>query len=256
MKSFNLNQIPDRTKCPRDNGITMVMDKGLSIRETEDLLSVSGKYFDFVKFGFGTAVITEKLLKEKIKLYKSEGIRVYFGGTLFEAYFIRKQEDDYFRVLDKFNVDCVEISDGSIEILHEIKCEAIERFSKKFTVISEVGSKDANKNFPPRKWVQMMKNELDAGSYKVIAEGREAGNVGVYSSDGNVHVRLVNRLIAKIGVEKIIWETPQKQQQTFFIKLIGANVNLGNISPSDVIPLETLRLGLRSDTFHLFLNKI
>ncbi|MFI5220860.1 MAG: phosphosulfolactate synthase [Bacteroidia bacterium] len=255
MKSFNLKQLPQRTAKPRENGITMVMDKGLSVRETEDLLSVSGKYFDLVKFGFGTAVVTEKLLKEKIKLYQTKGIRAYFGGTLFEAFLIRKQVDNYLQVLRKFKLDCVEISDGSIEIAHEKKCELIRKFSKDFTVISEVGSKDSNKHFPPRKWIEMIKKELNSGSWKVIAEGRESGNVGVYNSDGDVHGRLVHRINAKIEHDKIIWETPLKSQQVFFIKQLDVNVNLGNIAPNDVIPLETLRLGLRSDTFHHFLDK-
>jgi len=254
MTSFNLKNIPSRLSKPRTNGLTMVMDKGLGIAETENFLSVCSDYTDLVKLGFGTSIVTQRILSEKIKLYKSHDIKVFFGGTLFEAFIIRNQFDDYVKLLEQYQLECVEVSDGSITLPHEKKCEYIEMLSKKFTVLSEVGSKDAKKHFPPRTWIQLMKKELSAGAWKVIAEARESGTVGIYDSNGEIHNRLVHKIHSKIDSDKIIWEAPLKTQQTYFITLEGANVNLGNIAPNDVIPLETLRLGLRSDTFHLFLN--
>lgn len=231
----------------------MVMDKGLSIRETEDFLSVAADYTDLIKLGFGTAMVTPKL-KEKIDIYRSAGIPVYFGGTLFEAFLIRKQFDDYLKLLDHYGVEFAEVSDGSIMIPHEKKCEIIAELAKKVTVISEVGSKDAEVIIPPYKWIALMKAELEAGSWKVIAEARESGNVGIFRGTGEVRSGLVDEILTQINQDDIIWETPQKGQQVYFLKLLGANVNMGNIAPNEVLPLETLRLGLRGDSFHFFLK--
>jgi phosphosulfolactate synthase len=167
---------------------------------------------------------------------------------------VRNQFDDYCRTLDKYKMEYVEVSDGSITIDHAIKCDYIKKLSKNFTVISEVGSKDVQKIFAPYKWIALMKAEIEAGSWKVIAEARESGNVGIYRDSGEVRQGLVDEILTQIQPETIIWEAPQKAQQVWFIKLIGANVNLGNIAPADVIPLETLRLGIRSDTFDHFLG--
>lgn len=254
MKNFKLKQIPERPSKPREGGLTMVMDKGLSIREAEDLISVSGEFADIIKLGFGTSYVTPRL-EEKIKLYQENGIIVYFGGTLFEAYIVRNQFQDYIRLLDRFGMKHAEISDGSLELPHDLKLDFIDKLSKHVTVLSEVGSKDVEKILPPYQWIELMESELNAGAWKVIAEAREAGNVGVYRSSGEVREGLVQEILTKIPQEKIIWEAPLKAQQTYFIKLVGANVNLGNIAPNDIIPLETLRLGLRSDTFTFFLNK-
>jgi phosphosulfolactate synthase len=254
MKNFKLKQIPERTARPRESGLTMVMDKGLSFREAENMIEASADYIDIVKLGFGTSYVTPRL-EEKIKFYQSHGIIVYFGGTLFEAYIVRNQFEEYIKVLDKFGMQHAEISDGSIELPHEVKLEYIQKLSKHVTVLSEVGSKDVEKIIPPYQWIELMKTELKAGAWKVIAEAREAGNVGVYRSSGEVREGLVQEILTKIPGEKIIWEAPQKAQQTYFIKLAGTNVNLGNIAPNDIIPLETLRLGLRSDTFSFFLGK-
>ncbi|MFN4083439.1 MAG: phosphosulfolactate synthase [Bacteroidia bacterium] len=254
MKNFKLKQIPLRTEKPRESGITMVMDKGLSLREAEDMLSISGEFIDIVKLGFGTSYVTPNL-KEKIKLYQQHNVMVYFGGTLFEAYIVRNQFDDYLKVLEKFGMQHAEVSDGSIEMPHDIKLEFIDKLSNYVIVLSEVGSKDVEKIIPPYQWIELMQSELEAGAWRVIAEAREAGNVGVYRSSGEVREGLVQEILTKIPQDKIIWEAPQKSQQTYFIKLVGANVNLGNIATNDVIPLETLRLGLRSDTFGFFLNK-
>jgi phosphosulfolactate synthase len=231
----------------------MAMDKGLSLREVEDFISVSGNYVDIVKLGWATSYVTPNL-KEKISLYKAAGIPVYFGGTLFEAFAIRGQFDDYRRVLDKYGLSFAEVSDGSVEMDHDVKCEYIRKLSGQVTVLSEVGSKDAEKIIPPYKWITLMQAELDAGSWKVIGEAREGGNVGLFRSSGEVRSGLVEEILTKIPFEKIIWEAPQKSQQVWFIKLLGTNVNLGNIAPNEVIPLETIRLGLRGDTFNHFLD--
>jgi phosphosulfolactate synthase len=250
--NFNINGLPQRDPKPRNNGLTMVMDKGLSLRETEDFLSVGGEFTDMVKLGFGTAYITPKL-GEKLKIYRDHAMPYYFGGTLFEAFLVRNQFDDYRKLLDQFDVKLVEVSDGSINISHDQKCKYIEELSKQVTVISEVGSKDIDKIIPPYKWIEQMKAEIQAGSWKVIAEARESGNVGIFRGNGEVRSGLVEEILTQIPKETIIWEAPQKSQQVWFIKLLGANVNLGNIAPNEILPLETLRLGLRGDSFDFFL---
>jgi phosphosulfolactate synthase len=249
---FQLKNLPERTIKPRNDGFTMVMDKGLSIRETEDFLSSSSSLVDIVKLGFGTGLFTQGLL-DKIKIYQSAGIPVYFGGTLFEAYLVRKQLDDYHRLLEKTKVTHVEISDGSLDIDHDEKCGIISQFAKNYTVLSEVGSKDAEKIIPPYEWIEQMETELEAGAWKVIGEARESGTVGIFRNSGEVRSGLVAEIIRKIPLDKVIWEAPQKAQQVWFIQLYGTNVNLGNISPNELIPLETLRAGLRGDSFHFFL---
>ncbi|RYE36079.1 MAG: phosphosulfolactate synthase [Sphingobacteriaceae bacterium] len=252
--NYFLSNIPERTQKPRSSGYTMVMDKGLSLRQVEDFLEVSGQHTDIVKLGWATSYVTPNL-NDKLKLYRDAGIPVYFGGTLFEAFIVRGQFDDYRRVLDQYKMEYAEISDGSITIDHDEKCNYIKELSQQLTVISEVGSKDIEKIFAPYKWIKLMNAELEAGSWKVIAEARESGNVGIYRDSGEVRQGLVDEILTQIPEEKIIWEAPQKAQQVWFIKLIGANVNLGNIAPAEVIPLETIRLGLRSDTFDFFLNQ-
>jgi phosphosulfolactate synthase len=250
--NFDLTYIPKRPSKPRENGTTMMMDKGLSLRQIEDLIESSGDYFDIAKFGFGTAMVT-KDLEEKIKLYQSAGIRPYFGGTLFELFIARNKFDDYRKLIDKFNLDLCEVSDGSIIIPQDQKLEYIRQLAKDRTVMSEVGSKDAGIIISPAKWIKMMSTELEAGSWKVIAEGRESGTVGVFRPNGTAHTYLINKIIAKIDPNSILWEAPKKTQQVWFIRLFGENVNLGNIAPNEVIPLECLRLGLRGDTFFEYL---
>ena len=230
----------------------MVMDKGLSPREVSDLIEVSGEYIDIVKLGWATSYVTPNL-KEKIELYRSANIPCYLGGTLFEAFIVREQFDDFRGVLDKYKLEYAEVSDGSIEMSAEDKCSYIEKLSHQVTVLSEVGSKDAAKIIPPYKWIEQMQMELDAGAWKVIGEARESGNVGLFRDSGEVRQGLVEEILTKIPADKILWEAPQKAQQVWFIKLCGSNVNLGNIAPNEVIPLETIRLGLRGDTFDFFL---
>jgi phosphosulfolactate synthase len=252
--NFSLSQIPERISKPRQTGITMVMDKGLSVEEVKLFLSVSGTYVDIVKLGFGTAYVTPNL-KEKLEVYRSYDIPIYFGGTLFEAFLIRNQIDSYIESCREYGVTYIEISDGCIDIPHTEKCRYISELTKHAIVLSEVGSKDASHIMPPYKWIELMKKELDAGSTYLITEARESGNIGIYRGDGEVREGLVDEILTAIPGEKIIWEAPRKEQQLYFIELLGHNVNLGNISPREVIALEAMRVGLRADSFNLFLDK-
>lgn len=252
--NFNLTQMPDRLQKPRSNGITMVMDKGLSIQEAKNFVSVAQPHVDILKLGFGTSYVTPNL-REKIEVYRSHGIPVYFGGTLFEAFLIRGQFQDFVRVIQDYGIDHVEVSDGSVTIPHAEKCGYIEKLTKYATVLSEVGSKDATHIIPPYKWIELMRAELDAGASYVIAEARESGNVGIYRGSGEVREGLVQEILTQIPGERVIWEAPQKAQQLYFLELLGCNVNLGNIAPGEIIALEAMRIGLRGDTFHLYLSK-
>ncbi len=250
--NISLNFIPERSEQPRSNGITMVMDKGIGMNQTQDLVETAGNLIDLLKLGFGTSYINQNV-KKKIALYKRHGIRVYPGGTLFEAFAIRNQFDDFRRFLDKLGFDAVEISDGSMEMDHDKKCEYIHELSKDFLVVSEVGSKIAGLEIPITQWVSQMESELKSGSFKVIAEARESGTVGIYDKHGEANFELISEISKHLPLDNILWEAPQKSQQVWFIKHFGANVNLGNIAPTEIIPLETLRLGLRGDTFMHFL---
>lgn len=233
----------------------MVMDKGLSINEVHNFMSVGRPHVDIVKLGFGTSFVTPNL-REKIEVYHSYNMPIYFGGTLFEAFLIRNQFEDYIRVCKDYGIKYMEVSDGSISIPHAEKCGYIEKLTQHGTVLSEVGSKDAAHIIPPYKWIELMRAELEAGSSYVIAEAREAGNVGIYRGSGEVREGLVQEILTQIPEEKIIWEAPQKAQQLYFLELIGCNVNLGNIAPHEILALEAMRIGLRGDTFELYLNKL
>ena len=252
--NFHLSQMPDRLIKPRLSGITMVMDKGLSIPEIHQFMSICRPHVDIVKLGFGTSFVTPDLRK-KIETYQSYDIPVYFGGTLFEAFLIRNQFQDYIDTCKDFGISHMEVSDGSISIPHAEKCGYIEKLTKYGTVLSEVGSKDAAHIIPPYNWIELMRAELNAGATYVIAEAREAGNVGIYRGSGEVREGLVQEILTQIPGDKILWEAPQKAQQLYFIELLGCNVNLGNIAHTEVIPLETMRIGLRGDTFNMFLSK-
>jgi phosphosulfolactate synthase len=244
--------MPERPAKPRNSGLTMVMDKGLSIREAEDFMSVGSEYTDFVKLGFGTSLITPGFEK-KIALYKKAGVVPYFGGTLFEAFIIRDMFKEFLEFLDKHEIDLVEVSDGSYDFEHKRKLEYINRLAERGTVISEVGSKKKDVVYSPDEWVAMMKAELNAGSVKVIAEARESGTTGIYNEDGSINNKIIEAISEHVKLENVLWEAPLKSQQAWFIKHFGANVNLGNIAPNEIIPLESLRLGLRGDTFFQFL---
>lgn len=230
----------------------MVMDRGLSVRQAEDLVETAGDFIDYVKLGFGTGLITRGLA-DKIKLYKKSGIRVYLGGTLFEAFIVRDEFAAYRKLLAKLKLDTVEVSDGSMAMDHKVKCHYIKELTKDYLVLSEVGSKESRINIPPVKWIDMMQKELRAGAVKVIGEARESGSAGIFSPSGKAQVNLIKEILEHIDINKIIWEAPLKSQQTWFIKEFGPNVNLGNIPPAEVLPLETTRLGLRVDTFFNFL---
>ena len=249
-----LKQIPERSSNPREKGLTMMMDKGLSVREAENFLETSHEHTDIIKLGFGTSILTPNVA-DKIKLYQDNGMLVYPGGTLFEAFAIRNQLTDYKKYLNTIGLNMLEISDGSMFMDHDLKCSYIQDFAKDFKVISEVGSKDASVEISSDNWIKWMKNELNAGSWKVIAEAREGGNVGICDGDGGIKSELINEITQHISTSEILWEAPDKNQQIWFIEQFGTNVNLGNIAPKSVIPLECLRLGLRGDTFHTFLKK-
>lgn len=254
--NFHLTQMPERTARPRTHGLTMVNDKGLSVAEARNLVSGAGPHVDLVKLAFGTPLVTTGL-KEKIEIFQDADIPVYFGGLLFEAFVIRNQFNDYLDLLKQYNITYIEVSDGSIDITHEEKCGYIEKLSKYGLVLSEIGSKDKDREHitPPYQWIKLMLAELQAGSSYIVAEAREAGTVGIYRNSGEVREGLVQEILTKVPAEKILWEAPQKDQQLYFLQLIGANANLGNINPSEVIALEAMRVGLRGDTFELYLKK-
>ena len=244
--------IPERTVKERNSGLTMMMDKGLSLAEAESFVESSGEFSDMVKFGFGTAVFAKKN-KEKIKLYRSAGLHPYFGGTLFEAFIVRNMFDEFRKFISDSGLEMVEVSDGSMKIEHEEKLKYVNELSKDFRVLSEVGSKVKGVELEPDEWVRNMKTELENGAWKVIAEARESGTIGIYNQDGSANIEIIDDIIEHVAVENVIWEAPNKAQQVWFINLIGANVNLGNIAPAEVVALEALRLGLRGDTFFNYL---
>jgi phosphosulfolactate synthase len=249
--SFHLNHLPKRTSKPRNNGITLALDKGYSVRQAEDFCEVASDFTDLVKLGWGTSYVTQQL-NEKLAVYKKYNVPVYFGGTLFEAYILRNQLDDYVKLLHEFNITYVEVSNGTIWLSEKRKNEIIRDLSKEFTVLSEVGSKNPDDIIPPYKWVKMIQSELESGAWKVICEARESGTVGVFRPNGEIRSGLIDEIADQIPVEHLLFEAPLKEQQVWFIKKFGSNVNLGNIQPCEVISLETLRLGLRSDTLFDF----
>src|SRR5215211_3886917 len=241
--------VPARPGKPRQVGITHVMDKGLNLRDVEGLFDTAGQFVDIVKFGWGTSYVTNNLEK-KIALYRSFETPVVCGGTLFEAVYGRGRLDEFKRWLVEQRFAHVEISDGTIELSRERKVELIADFARDFTVLSEVGSKDAETVFAPYQWVEWIKEELEAGAWKVITEGRETGTAGIYRPTGEMRTGLVDEIVHEIDVGELIFEAPTKASQAWFVTQFGPEVNLGNIPPDEVIPLETLRLGLRGDTLN------
>jgi phosphosulfolactate synthase len=239
--------LPPRTPKPRQSGLTHVMDKGLNLREIEGLFDTAGEYVDIVKLGWGTSYVTQNLEK-KIALYRSFDTPIVCGGTLFEAVYARGKLDGFKGWLSHFRFSHVEISDGTLEIPRERKLELIADFARDFIVLSEVGSKDAEVNFAPYLWVQWIMEELEAGAWKVITEAREGGTAGIFRPTGEMRTGLVDEIVHSIDYHDIIFEAPAKSAQAWFVKHFGPEVNLGNIAPEEVIPLETLRLGLRGDT--------
>ncbi|HET8607440.1 MAG TPA: phosphosulfolactate synthase [Gaiellaceae bacterium] len=239
--------LPARPGKPRAEGLTHVIDKGLNLRDIEGMFDTAGEFVDIVKFGWGTSYVTNNLEK-KIALYRSFETPVVCGGTLFEAVYARGRLDGFKRWLDENRFSHVEISDGTLEIPRERKLELIEEFARDFTVLSEVGSKDDEVNIAPYLWVEWIKEELAAGAWKVITEGRESGTAGIYRPTGEMRTGLIDEIAHEVPFADLIFEAPSKPAQAWFVKHFGPNVNLGNIPPDEVIPLETLRLGLRGDT--------
>ncbi len=225
----------------------MVIDSGLPTNFIKDTLQFSSTLVDYVKLGWGTALVTDNL-KEKIDLYQSHDVPVCFGGTFFELAYLQKKVPEFQKFAKELGLSIIEISDGTIELPKEEKLEFIQEFSKSFRVLSEFGSKDAQVVHAPRIWVHRMEQELEAGAWKVIAEGRESGTAGMYRPNSDLRTGLVDEIVLSIPQEKLLWEAPKKEHQAWFIRKFGTNVNLGNIHITDLIPLETLRLGLRSDT--------
>jgi len=242
--------IADRKRKPRKTGLTQVLDKGLSTAEIESMLEVAADFVDIVKFGWATSVIVQNL-DAKLETYRRHDIDVCCGGSLFELAVVKKQVPEYISFLKDHGFEHVEVSDGVIEISRSEKLKFIERLSRHFTVFSEVGRKDRTNVVAPARWVKDIKEELAAGAWKVICEGRESGTVGIYQGTGEVKAGLIQEIEAQINPGRVMFEAPQKHQQVWLVKHFGPNVNLGNIPPRDVISVETIRQGLRADTLLL-----
>jgi phosphosulfolactate synthase len=227
-----------------------VIDKGLGPRGWEDVLEVSGHLIDVVKLGWGTSYVTKGLER---KLAVLQGKPVVLGGTFFEVVYVKDKLDEYKRWLAELGLTHVEISDGTVEIPRQRKLELIAEFARDFTVLSEVGSKDSSVEHTADEWKQWLQEELDAGAWKVITEAREGGTAGIFDAGGGMRTELIGEIAAVVGTENVIFEAPNKAAQAWFVKEFGPEVNLGNIPPDEVIPLETLRLGLRGDTLQQIL---
>jgi len=234
----------------RAAGLTHVIDKGLGPRGWEDVLEVSGHLIDVVKLGWGTSYVT-KSLERKLAVLKEKPVVV--GGTFFEVVFVKDRLDDYKRWLGELGLTHVEISDGTVDIPRERKLELIADFARDFTVLSEVGSKDSSVEHTAEEWKRWLQEELDAGAWKVITEAREGGTAGIFDAGGGMRTELIGEIAAAVRTENVIFEAPNKAAQAWFVKEFGPEVNLGNIPPDEVIPLETLRLGLRGDTLQQLL---
>jgi phosphosulfolactate synthase len=242
-----LLDLPERSAKPREKGLTHVLDRGLSVADVDSLAEVAGDFVDVVKLGWGTALATGNL-EAKLERYRHHGIPVMFGGTLTELAIAQDRLDQLVDWLKELRLEYVEISDGTIELRHDDKLELIERLAKDFTVLSEVGSKDDTRVMAPYRWVEQIQSELEAGAWKVIAEARESGTAGIFRHDGEVRMGLIDEIVHAVPCEQILFESPQKDQQVWFVRRFGADVNIGNVPPEDVLALETIRLGLRSDT--------
>jgi phosphosulfolactate synthase len=239
--------LPERSRKPRQHGITHVLDKGLSCAEVDGLMEVAGHAVDIVKLGWGTALVTGNLTA-KLARYAAHGIPVVLGGTLTEIALRDGRLDGLIAWCKELGIAHIEVSDGSIALDARRKCEIVARLAQDFTVFSEVGSKDDERIMAPYRWVEEIQAELAAGAWKVVAEARESGNAGIFRPDGEVRMGLIDEIVHAIDPAQLIFEAPQRAQQVWFIKRFGCEVNLGNIAPGDVLSLETLRLGLRSDT--------
>jgi len=242
-----LLDLPARSAKPRADGITHVIDRGLSIAEVDGMVEVAGGYIDIVKLGWGTALATGNL-DRKLERYRAHQIPVVLGGTLTELAIAQDRLDRLIAWVHELGLEHFEISDGTIALEHDRKLELIDRLAREFRVMSEVGSKDAEVEFEPEEWTRWIREELDAGAWKVIAEAREGGTAGIFRPSGEMRTGLVDEIAHEVDVADLVWEAPTKGSQAWFVKQFGPEVNLGNIPPDEVIPLETLRLGLRGDT--------
>lgn len=243
----DLLTLPARAAKPRESGITHILDRGLSVAEVDSLAEVAGEYIDFVKLGWGTAVATLNL-EAKLARYREHGLPVMFGGTLTELCIVQNRLEQFVQWLHELGLEHIELSDGTVNLEHDRKLELISSLAREFTVLSEVGSKDDTRIMAPFRWVEQIESELEAGAWKVIAEARESGAVGIFRHDGEVRQGLVDEILHAIDGTKIIFEAPRKDQQVWFVRRLGPDANLGNISPEEVLSLETVRLGLRADT--------
>jgi phosphosulfolactate synthase len=243
----DLLELPERSDKPRERGLTHVLDRGLSVAQVEGLLEVTGAAVDIVKLGWGTGVVSANL-ERKLACYREHGVPVVLGGTLTELAIAQGRFDALLERLRALGLRHIEISDGTITIPHEQKLALIERCREEFVVLSEVGSKDDTRIMAPYRWVELIEAELQAGAWKVIAEARESGNTGIFRHDGEVRMGLIDEIVHAIPHERILFEAPRKDQQVWFVRRFGPEVNLGNIPPEDVLSLETIRLGLRADT--------
>jgi phosphosulfolactate synthase len=243
----DLLKLPERTAKPRQSGITHVLDRGLSVAEVDGLVEVAGDYIDLVKLGWGTGLATGNL-EAKLARYREHGIPVMCGGTLTELAIAQNRLDALVEWLHELGLEHIEVSDGTINIEHDRKLELVSKLAEEFTVLSEVGSKDNTRIMAPFRWVEQIESELQAGAWKVIAEARESGTVGIFRHDGEVRMGLIDEIVHAIPAEKILFEAPRREQQVWFVRRFGPDVNLGNITPEDVLSLETIRVGLRYDT--------
>jgi phosphosulfolactate synthase len=244
----NFLELPQRSAKPREQGITHVLDRGLSVAEIDGMVEVAGPAIDIVKLGWGTAVATGNL-ESKLERYRHYGIPVVLGGTLTEVAISQDRLERLIGWVHELGLAHFEISDGTIALEHGRKLELIARLAKEFTVLSEVGSKDDTGAItPPYQWVEQMRSELEAGAWKVIAEGREAGTAGIFRPTGEVREGLIGEIVHEIDPTTILFDAPNKPQQVWFLRRFGSDVNLSNIAANDVLGVETLRLGLRSDT--------
>jgi phosphosulfolactate synthase len=243
----DLLKLPPRTTKPRQNGITHILDSGLSVAGVDGMVEVAGEFVDLVKLGWGTGVVTGNL-EAKLARYREHGIPVMFGGTLTELAIAQDRLDALVARLHELGLDYIEISDGTINVEHDRKLELISTLAKEFTVLSEVGSKDDTRIMAPYRWVEQIESELEAGAWKVIAEARESGRTGIFRHDGEVRMGLIDEILHAVPAEKVLFEAPLKDQQVWFVRRVGPDVNLGNISPEEALSLETIRVGLRADT--------
>jgi phosphosulfolactate synthase len=242
--------LPARSSRPRTSGLTMVIDNGVPLAHFTDLIESQGELIDFVKFGWGTSVVTKNFQK-KLDVLRGSGVDFYLGGTLFEKYVLQHQFDDFRALCQGYGANFVEVSNGTIDLSDSNKAEYVKRLSDDFFVISEVGSKDqaTSDTMAPHKWIEYIREDLDAGSVLVTLETREGGKGGICRSNGELRYGLIEEILsAKIDHNKLLFEAPSTELQTYFVRRVGTNANLGNIALTDIIPLETIRLGLRSET--------